>query len=97
MRNLSPEEREKRRTEMFKKADVNGDGFISEDEAAKSAPFLAQNFTAIDKNKDGKLSKAELKAWGDARRKEFEANRAAGGGAGGGVSGSGVGSTSSPK
>ena len=75
---LSPEERERLGAEMFKKSDTNGDGFLSEDEAAKSSPFLAQNFKAIDANKDGKVSLAELRAWGEARRKEHGPGRGGG-------------------
>jgi Ca2+-binding EF-hand superfamily protein len=42
--------------------DVNGDGYISREEA-QGSPGLTQRFDAIDTNKDGLLSRDELKAW----------------------------------
>jgi Ca2+-binding EF-hand superfamily protein len=54
----APAER-KARTE---KLDVNGDGLISREEAAK-APRLVKQFDAIDTNKDGLLSREEFAAW----------------------------------
>lgn len=47
---------------MFARFDTNGDGFIDRTEAA-NRPRLAQNFDAIDSNRDGRLSKDELRAW----------------------------------
>jgi Ca2+-binding EF-hand superfamily protein len=44
------------------RADTNGDGLISRDEA-KSSPLLSQHFDAIDANKDGSLSRDEVHAW----------------------------------
>jgi hypothetical protein len=41
--------------------DANGDGFITREEA-KGRPMLEKNFDAIDTNKDGKLSREEMKA-----------------------------------
>jgi Ca2+-binding EF-hand superfamily protein len=61
--------------EMFKKADANNDGFLSEDEAARASPRMAQNFAQMDANKDGKLSRDEI-------RKYFESQRSAMGGKG---------------
>lgn len=43
------------------KIDANGDGFVDKAEAAKF-PWLAEHFDELDTNKDGKLSKDELKA-----------------------------------
>jgi Ca2+-binding EF-hand superfamily protein len=43
------------------KADTNGDGVISRDEA-KAKPRLEKRFDKIDTNKDGALSKDEIKA-----------------------------------
>ena len=74
---MSAQDREKRGAEMFRKLDVNGDGFLSEDEAARGAPFVAQNFKAIDANQDGKVSQDEIRAWGEARRKEMASKRGA--------------------
>lgn len=41
------------------KPDANGDGVITKEEAAKF-PRLAEKFTQLDKNKDGKLAADEL-------------------------------------
>ena len=47
----------------FAEADVNGDGKLSLDETKKACwTDLANNFKALDLDKDGFLSKAELKA-----------------------------------
>jgi Ca2+-binding EF-hand superfamily protein len=45
----------------FAKSDKNGDGFIDHNEAAGNKR-LSEHFDEIDTNKDGKLSKDELKA-----------------------------------
>ena len=42
--------------------DAIGEGQISRVEA-KTAPWLSQNFVAIDSNKDGSLSRDEMLAW----------------------------------
>ena len=42
--------------------DANGDGLIDRQEAA-AHPLLAQRLDALDKNKDGKLSREELPRW----------------------------------
>lgn len=49
--------------EMFKKADSDGDGVLSEDEAARASPMLAQNFAAMDTNRDGQLTRDEIRAY----------------------------------
>ncbi len=69
------EEMKARGAEMFRKADANGDGVLSEDEASRASPRLAQNFAAMDANKDGKLTRAEIDQYMQARRKEFESRR----------------------
>ena len=43
----------------FTKADANGDGKVSKDEAAK-LPAIATKFDALDKDKDGMLSMGEF-------------------------------------
>ncbi|WP_137924362.1 EF-hand domain-containing protein [Cupriavidus sp. 2SB] len=45
----------------FSVADANGDGFISRDEA-KVNPQLAEHFDEIDVDRDGQVSKQELRA-----------------------------------
>lgn len=45
----------------FKKADANGDGRITRDEAEKM-PGMAERFDALDKNKDGALELGEFAA-----------------------------------
>ena len=47
--------------EHFKAADVNGDGQLSLDEAQAKMPRLAEKFTTLDTDKNGLLSKEELK------------------------------------
>ncbi|MBL0140809.1 MAG: EF-hand domain-containing protein [Betaproteobacteria bacterium] len=48
--------------DRVKAADTNGDGMISREEAQASLPRLAANFDAIDANKDGFISLAEIEA-----------------------------------
>jgi len=55
--------------ERFAKADKNGDGKISRDEAS-SMPRLSKDFDKLDANKDGFVTKEELKAAHDAHRGE---------------------------
>ena len=45
----------------FTKADANGDGKLSKEEAAK-LPAIAAKFDMLDKNKDGVLDLAEFAA-----------------------------------
>ena len=47
----------------FKKADTDGNGTLSRAEVEKSMPRLAEKFDQIDTNKDGQLSRDEMKAW----------------------------------
>ena len=49
------------------KLDTNGDSVIDRSEAAAN-PRLAAKFDALDKNKDGKLSRDELPRWKHGRR-----------------------------
>jgi Ca2+-binding EF-hand superfamily protein len=60
--------REQRREEMkahmdarFKEADANGDGLLSLDEAQAKMPKLAERFSALDTDKNGLLSREELR------------------------------------
>jgi len=48
--------------ERFKKADTNGDGRISREEAQKGMPQLARDFDRIDANKDGMVTLEETEA-----------------------------------
>ena len=53
--------------ERFKKADTNGDGRLSREEAEKGMPEVARNFERIDANKDGVVTLEELEAARKAR------------------------------
>jgi Ca2+-binding EF-hand superfamily protein len=60
--------RQERREEMrahldqrFREADANGDGQLSLDEAQAKMPKLAQRFSVLDVDKNGLLSRDELK------------------------------------
>lgn len=50
--------------ERFKEADTNNDGQISLDEAQAKMPRLAERFNTLDADKNGMLSKEELKRGG---------------------------------
>jgi Ca2+-binding EF-hand superfamily protein len=72
-----PAKKEKRINRMIKRADLNGDGKVSQSEMARG---VAVTFAALDTDKDGKLSANEIanaKATMKAHRKQA---RAAGGG-----------------
>ena len=60
-------EAQARGRERFKKADANGDGRISREEAQKGMPQLARDFDRIDANKDGMVTLEELEAARKAR------------------------------
>jgi Ca2+-binding EF-hand superfamily protein len=51
------------RGSYFTKADADGNGTLSRAEVEKSMPRLAEKFDQIDTNKDGQLSRDEMKAW----------------------------------
>ena len=55
--------------ERFKDADKNGDGKLSREEA-KAMPHVEQNFDAIDADKDGQITRDELRAYGKAKAAE---------------------------
>ena len=46
--------------EKFQSADIDHDGFLSRDEAAKGMPRIAAHFDEADTDHDGKLSQAEV-------------------------------------
>ncbi|OFZ96926.1 MAG: hypothetical protein A3H35_21175 [Betaproteobacteria bacterium RIFCSPLOWO2_02_FULL_62_17] len=53
--------------ESWTRADADGDGRLSREEARR-LPRLARHFDAIDSNRDGVISGAEVRAWRDAAR-----------------------------
>jgi Ca2+-binding EF-hand superfamily protein len=54
--------------EHFRRADTDGDGALSRAECERSLPRLAAKFDQIDRDRDGRLTREELKVWFDARR-----------------------------
>jgi Ca2+-binding EF-hand superfamily protein len=54
--------------QLFRRADADGDGALSREEAARSLPRIAGKFDRIDADRDGRLTLAEVHAWLDARR-----------------------------
>lgn len=60
-------EAQARNEQRFKKADADGDGRLSREEAKKSTPQLARDFDRIDANKDGMVTMEELEAARKAR------------------------------
>lgn len=55
-------EMQERGRERFKKADANGDGRLSREEAQKGMPLVARDFDRIDANKDGQVTPDEIEA-----------------------------------
>ena len=53
----------------FKSMDTNHDKMLSRDEV-KGRPMLEKNFDAIDINKDGQITRAEMKAYREAHKGE---------------------------
>jgi Ca2+-binding EF-hand superfamily protein len=50
------------KVERFKAADVNGDGGIDLAEAQTGLPQLAEKFSTVDADNDGKVTVDELKS-----------------------------------
>lgn len=69
---LSPDELAAARAQFAgrrPRMDTDGDALVSREEA-KNSPMLAQNFDAIDVNKDGQLSRDEMRTYHQAHRGE---------------------------
>lgn len=60
--------------EKIRLADRDGDRALSREEV-KDIPRLKDNFTAIDTDKDGKLTRPEMKAWRQAHARVPEAKK----------------------
>ena len=50
--------------ERLRRADADHDGFLSRAEAQRASPRLAQQFDAIDSDRDGRLSPQEIRNFG---------------------------------
>jgi Ca2+-binding EF-hand superfamily protein len=60
-------EMQARGQERFKRADANGDGRLTREEARNGIPMVARHFDQIDANKDGVVTMEELQAARKAR------------------------------
>lgn len=54
--------------EHFRRADTDSDGTLSRVECERNLPRLAVKFDQIDRDRDGRLTREELKVWFDGRR-----------------------------
>ena len=52
----------------FKKTDTDGNSTLSRAEVEKYMPRMAEKFDQIDSNRDGQLSRDEMKAWKKTRK-----------------------------
>jgi hypothetical protein len=59
--------------ERFKEADVNSDGQLSLDEVQAKMPKLADRFSTLDQDKNGLLSRDELKRGGPGHHRRRDA------------------------
>lgn len=59
--------------ERFRKSDADGNGMLSRAEAEKGMPRLARQFDVVDANRDGQLSREEMRA---ARKARHDGTRA---------------------
>lgn len=60
----------------FKDCDTNNDGVISLEEYLACSPRGDKDkFAGMDADKDGKLTREELKAWRDSKKEEFDKKR----------------------
>jgi Ca2+-binding EF-hand superfamily protein len=69
--------RDARFNQVFHGLDTNGSGSLSRQEVASKAPALAENFDNIDANRDGELTKKEIRgaiAIAEKRRQAFMSN-----------------------
>ena len=53
----------------FRRADANGDGFLTPDEVHGHFPMIARNFQRVDTDGDGRIS---LHEFAELRRLQFE-------------------------
>jgi Ca2+-binding EF-hand superfamily protein len=61
--------------DYFHRADADGDGALSREEAAKSLPGIARKFDRIDSDRDGRVSLEEAHAWLAAGRGASQSRR----------------------
>lgn len=60
-------QRQARFEERFRKADTDGDGMLSREEAEQGMRRLARHFDAVDANQDGRVTREEIEAARKAR------------------------------
>lgn len=66
---FSPVFAESESSDAFKQLDVNGDGYISTEEAAGNSELLNQ-WANVDKNSDGQIEMSEFSAFEEQSSKE---------------------------
>ncbi len=66
----------KKIAQRFAKADTDGDGYLSRDEAKKEFPFLAKHFDHFDTDGDSRWSLAEVTAAHSNKQRFILENRA---------------------
>jgi len=61
--------------EQWTQADANRDGYVSKSELAKAAPELSSSFSAMDVNRDEKLTRQEVTAWHASHKGSMEGDK----------------------